>query len=179
MANAFQDQFVKAGLVDKNKLNKVKRVKHKNTKQQGKNQAVDKNKQRVQQALLEKTEHDRELNRQKEDKAQHKAIAAQIKQLIQLNRLEYGEGDIGFKFSDNNVIKTLYVPEPIQQQLSDGRLAIVRIDTQYAVVPRVVADKIRLRDAGCILLCHDQKADTQSDDDGSYANYKIPDDLMW
>ncbi len=179
MANAFQDQFVKAGLVDKNKVNKVKRAKHKNAKQQGKNKGVDQNKQRAQQALQEKTAHDRELNRQKEEKAQHKAIAAQITQLIQMNRIEYEEGDVEFKFSDNKIIKTLYVSEQIQQQITDGRLAIVRIDEQYAIVASPVAEKIRLRDANYILLCHDKKTDIITDVDDAYANYKIPDDLMW
>jgi len=179
MANAFQDQFLKAGLVKKNKVDKVKRTKHKNTKQQGKHQQVDESKKLAQQALQEKTERDRELNRQKEESALQKSIAAQIKQLIQMNMLKEEEGDIGFKFTDNKLIKTIYVSEKVQQQLSDGRLAIVRLDAQYAIVPSPVAEKIRQRDEGCILVCNDNSANTDTKDDDDYAKYQIPDDLMW
>ncbi len=179
MANAFQDQFVKAGLVDKNKVNKVKRAKHKSTKQHGKNKEVDQNKLRAQQAAQEKAAHDRKLNQQKEEKAQRKAITAQIKQLIQINKIEYEEGDIEFKFSHNNIIKTLYVPAQIQQQLSDGRLAIVQIDAQYIVIASPIAEKIRLRDASYILLCNDKTTDNKNNTDDPYADYQIPDDLMW
>jgi len=179
MANAFQDQFLKAGLVKKNKVDKVKRTKHKTTKQQGKHQEVDESKKLAQKALQEKAERDRELNRQKEENAQQKGIAAQIKQLIQINMLDEEEGDIGFKFTDNKLIKTIYVSEKVQQQLSDGRLAIVRLDAQYAVVPCPVAEKIRQRDESCILVCNDNTANTDTKDDDDYAKYQILDDLMW
>ena len=179
MGNAFQDQFLKAGLVDKTKVDKVKRKKHKGTKQKGKNKEVDENKQLAQKALQEKAERDRELNHQKEETAQQKSIVAQIKQLIQMNMLEEEEDDIAYKFTDNNLVKNLYVTEQVQKQLSNGRLAIVRLDAQYAIVPSPVADKIRLRDESSVVLCNDNTANTDTKDDDAYAKYQIPDDLMW
>ena len=38
-----------------------------------------------------------------------KEYKAQVKQLIEMNRITPAKGDIDFKFTDNNVIKTLEV----------------------------------------------------------------------
>ena len=95
-----------------------------------------------------------------------------------MNMLDEAEGDVDYKFTVDNLIKTVHVSEKVQQQLSDGRLAIVRLDAQYVIVPSPVAEKIRTRDESCVLVCNDNTAnsDDQNDD---YAKYQIPDDLMW
>jgi hypothetical protein len=53
-----------------------------------------------------------------------------------------------------------------------------------ALLPRPAADKVRERDAGMIVLDHGQAAGTEpdattSEDDAYYAQFKVPDDLMW
>ena len=63
-----------------------------------------------------------------------------------------------------------------------GALVIARVDDRYELLPRVAADKVRERDAGMIVLDHGQPADAAaptSEDDDYYAQFKVPDDLMW
>ncbi len=48
------------------------------------------------------------------------------KQLIEMNRITVARGDIGFNFTDNNLIKKIMVDKPTQTQLINGRLAIAR-----------------------------------------------------
>jgi uncharacterized protein YaiL (DUF2058 family) len=61
---------------------------------------------------------------------------------------------------------------------------IVRIDERFELLPRVAADKVRERDAGMIVVDHGQNASAEpsaatSDDDAYYAQFKVPDDLVW
>src|SRR5690606_10594947 len=179
MANSLHEQLLKAGLVDQQKLKQVNSAKRKQQKQQrkSKEQVVDEAKLLAQKAAAEKAERDRELNRQLKEQADRKASAAQIEQLITLNRLPR-EGDIAYNFVDQSKVKRIYVTETVRDKLSEGLLAIVTLNEQYEVVPAKVAEKIRQRDEACIILCNDRQADAQDEDD-PYADYKIPDDLMW
>ena len=70
------------------------------------------------------------------------------------------------------------------KQLINGRLAIARLvinasgDCEYAIIPAVVADKIAQRDADSIVL-NSALSQEEQDEDDPYADFKIPDDLMW
>ena len=66
--------------------------------------------------------------------------------------------------------------EKIHDQLR-GLLAIVRLDAGYEVIPSVVAEKIKLRDESCIVS--NAATQAENEDDDPYADYKVPDDLMW
>jgi len=186
MANAFQEQLLKAGLVSKDKVNKSNNSKYKQAKQQPKNKnaEADELKQQVKQATLTKLEHDRELNRLKVEKNNKKAIVGQIKQLVEMNRISCDGGDggavdekIGFNFEDDSKVQQIYLSDELRKQIVNGRLAIVRLDEKYELVPKVVAEKIMQRDTRFVILCNE--AAQVSDEDDEYADYKVPDDLMW
>jgi len=181
MANTLFDQLKKSGLVDKNKAQKAKQDQYKNKKQKGKKVAIteaDEAKLLAQKAQAEKVERDRLLNQQRKEDAERKAIIAQIRQLIKSNCVKDRDGDIVYNFSDGNVIKRLYVSEKIHMHLSSGRLAIAKLDERYELVPMAVAEKIKQRDEQCIILReHNEKQEVDEND--PYADYQIPDDLMW
>lgn len=178
MSNSLQNQLLKMGLVDEKKVKQVKKEKHKQARQQGKKAAVvDEAKRLAQQVAAQKAERDRELNRQRKEEAERRALAAQIRQLIEVNRLPKDEGEIAYNFTDDNKVKRLYVTEQVQRQLGFGRLAIVMLDGQYELVPTAVAEKIRQRDESCVILCNEPEQ--HNDEDDPYADYQIPDDLMW
>ena len=83
-----------------------------------------------------------------------------------------------YNFTDGTLVKKIYVDKSIQDQLVSGRLAIARYLDTYAIVPGVVADKISQRDEESIIV--NNTADEQEmDEDDPYADFKIPDDLMW
>ena len=69
-------------------------------------------------------------------------------------------------------------------QLINGRLAIARLlvdnnsEGEYAIIPASVADKIAQRDASSIVL-HSALSAEEQDEDDPYADFKVPDDLMW
>ncbi len=108
-----------------------------------------------------------------------------MKQLIEMNRITIANGDIGFNFTDGNLIKKIFVDKLTQAQLINGRLAIARLlvdnnsEGEYAIIPASVADKIAQRDASSIVLLHSALSAEEQDEDDPYADFKVPDDLMW
>lgn len=177
MRNALTDQLLKAGLVDKKKLKGVKQAKHKHQEQR-RQQAVPSEEVRseAQQVQAEKAARDRELNAQRKAEADRRAVEAQIRQLIESNRLQK-EGECRFNFTDGRAIKSLHVDEATAAQLGRGRLGIVRFGDGYAIVPAEAAAKVAERDAAQLVVLH---APGQADaDDAAYADHPIPDDLMW
>jgi uncharacterized protein YaiL (DUF2058 family) len=176
---SLQEQLLKAGIVDKQKAKQVEQEKRKQTKQSHKGHTqVNETKELAKKALAEKTVRDREINRQREASAELKAIAAQIKQLIEVNRIDRQGGETAYQFTDGTKIKKIYVSPLLHNQLSKGLIAVVRLNDQYELVPAVVADKISQRDES-IVLVQNQANKVDSSEDDYYADFKIPDDLMW
>lgn len=173
-----QEQMLKAGLVTSKKMAKVQRTAKKSRVQAREaREAVEENKK----AQLER---DKQLSEQQKQATLAKEFKAQVKQLIEMNRINVGKGDIGFNFTDNNVIKKIEVDKLTQTQLINGRLAIARLaaeksgESEYAIIPASVADKIAQRDASSIVL-HSALSQEEQDEDDPYADFKVPDDLMW
>ncbi|MCE9918351.1 DUF2058 domain-containing protein [Obesumbacterium proteus] len=173
-----QEQMLKAGLVSSKKMAKVQRTAKKSRVQAREaREAVEENKK----AQLER---DKQLSEQQKQAALSKEYKAQVKQLIEMNRIDISKGDIGFNFTDNNLIKKLFVDKLTQSQLISGRLAIARLvvdgnsDAEYAIIPASVADKIAQRDADSIVL-NSSLSQEELDEEDPYADFKVPDDLMW
>lgn len=173
-----QEQMLKAGLVTSKKMAKVQRTAKKSRVQAREaREAVEENKK----AQLER---DKQLSEQQKQASLAKEYKAQIKQLIEMNRIVISRGNIGFNFTDNNLIKKIDVDKTTQTQLINGRLAIARLATgdsrefEYAIIPASVADKIAQRDASSIVL-HSALSQEEQDEEDPYADFKIPDDLMW
>ena len=62
-------------------------------------------------------------------------------------------------------------------QIIEGKLGIARIDGIYELVPRVIAEKIQQRNEKRIVLFEpDEKVIDEND---PYAEFQIPDDLVW
>jgi len=176
MASSLQSQLLKSGLADQKRVKKIQQQQL----EAGKN-AKDETKEAVAQAMALKAERDRELNRQKKEEMERKAIGAQIKQLIEAHRIDRKGGEIHYQFTDQGKIKKIYVTEALLNQLVKGQSAIVRFADAYELVPTIVAEKIALRDAASIVLLNTRTVATtqETEEEDPYANYQIPDDLMW
>ncbi|MGU3412922.1 DUF2058 domain-containing protein [Enterobacteriaceae bacterium C34A] len=173
-----QEQMLKAGLVSSKKVAKVQRTAKKSRVQAREaREAVEENKKA-------QIERDKLLSEQQKQAVLSKEYKAQVKQLIEMNRIVVDRGNIEFNFTDGNLIKKITVNKTTQDQLIKGRLAIARLITdanaegEYAIIPAAVADKIAQRDAASIVLNNALSQEAEDEDD-PYADFKIPDDLMW
>lgn len=178
---SLQDQLLNMGLVSETKAKQVRTEKRKSNKKQRKNntQTTDDNKQLLQENKAKQAEKDRLLNEQRQQEAQQRDIANQVRQLIEPNRLAKAEGDEGvaYHFNDQNKVKTIYVSQELKDKIIAGKLAIVRLDKAYEVVTSEVAEKIKARDAAVVIVMF--SPDSEKNEDDPYADYQIPDDLMW
>jgi uncharacterized protein YaiL (DUF2058 family) len=179
---SLQDQLLKAGLIDDKKAKQANKEKRKETNvaRRSSEPVVDEVKQSAEIARQQKAERDRELNRQRNAELEQKAIAAQVRQLIENHRQPKGAGsnDVEYNFTDGKLIKKMRVSPLVLEQIARGILAVVKLGDGYEVVPRVVADKIALRDAVSVLVAN-VKTQQQTDEEDPYKDYVIPDDLMW
>lgn len=176
---SLQEQLLKAGLVDKNKAKQVHQEKAKQKKVERKTgvQSVDSSRLAAQEAQRKQAERARELNAERDAQATQKAILAQITQIVQQNRQAKGAGDIAYNFTYANKIERIYVSKDVQGHLIAGRLVIVGQQDGFELVPRVIADKIAERDPGRVVQV--KKSSREVEEDDPYAEFKIPDDLMW
>ncbi|NTW88088.1 MAG: DUF2058 domain-containing protein [Desulfobulbaceae bacterium] len=176
MGNPFQDQFIKAGLVNKKQVNKVnieQRTKQKEQRRNKNEVTVDRT---VELALQQKKDQARQSNAQRNLAAREKEITAQIKQMTAMHRVQAGKGESSFHFADANKIKKMYLSKEIINQLSVGSLGIIKVEDKYEIVPAEIAIKIRDRRPEVLLLLNTSQAPDPND---PYAEFPIPDDYDW
>jgi uncharacterized protein len=196
---SLQDQLLKAGLTDKKKVQKANRDKRKQEKvaRKTKVEIVDETKVAAEQARKDKAEKARQINLENKAEADKKELVSQIKQLIQMNKIaanakvekttkgfdnKFEEMDIAYSFVDGTKIKKMPVNALVQEQLINGWVSIAKYlditEWVYEVVPNGVADKINQRDDSFVVVRNDKVEDAVEEDD-PYADFQIPDDLMW
>lgn len=176
---SLQEQFLKAGLINKNKIKQAHQEKTAQKKEERRTgtESVDEARLAALETQRKNAERARELNAQRDAAANQKAIVAQITQMVHKNRQNKGKGDIAYNFTHGSKIDRIYVSAEVQAHLIAGRLVIVVQNGVVELVPRVIADKIAERDA--TLVVRVKKAVTEAEEDDPYAAFQIPDDLMW
>ena len=178
--NPLQEQLLKAGLVKKSKVSQVAREQHvaKHAKGAATPSEIALEAER---ARAEKVERDRALAQERKAQARIAELRAQARQIIDDKKIP-GAGDSEYRFTADNAIRTLLVSDEQRKQLSTGTLVIAQLGERHLLLPRAAGDKVRERDAGMIVLDHGSagQADTASaEDDAYYAQFKVPDDLVW
>jgi hypothetical protein len=180
MRNALQEQLLKAGLADEKKARQAQKGKQKRRRQPTASNAPaedDLARLYAERARVEAAERSRELNRQREEAARRKALNAELKQLIEAQRVARDDGEIAYRFTLRDKVKTVRVNTAQQRQLGAGELAVVTLGGRFELVPRATAEKIRERDERRVVVLNgpDERPVEESD----YAGYEVPDDLVW
>jgi uncharacterized protein YaiL (DUF2058 family) len=187
--SSLQEQLLKAGLVDESRLKQADKERRKrdnrSRKSDGKKISKKANAAGIaaEKRKAERVARERELNEQRKQAATQKQIAAQVRQLVQENRIDRAAGDIPYGFVYRGKVKKIHVDESQRQQLANGKLAIVTFvlnneGRRFELVPAAVAEKIAARDAEGVIRIGEQGDGSDGEDD-PYADYKIPDDLTW
>ena len=176
---SLQEQLLKAGLVDKKKVKQVNQDKSKQHKEVLRTgvEKVNESREAALEMQRKNAERARELNAQRDADAAQKAIMAQIAQLVQQNKQSKGKGDVPYNFTFGTKIERIHVTAQIVEHLVAGRLVIVHMNGSFELVPRVIGEKIAQRDASIVVQIKKKAQEVEEDD--PYADYKIPDDLMW
>lgn len=175
--NALQAQLLKAGLVDAKKTKKINQQQQHAAKT---GQHEDEVKNALAQAQAEKLARDQALNRERQMLLEQKTQAANIRQMLSQHQIKDTAGDVAYQFIDEGKIKKIYVTQEIYNQIVLGRIAISKLEENYPLLPRLLADKIAERAPEVIIIRNEKSVASQTtDEEDPYAAYVIPDDLMW
>ena len=185
MAKSLQDQLLDIGLSNKQKARKINSAKKKAVKKSRKDnkELINEVAELADKAREEQREKSQQSNIQHNKETEKKEIAAQIRQIIEMNSITKAKNDNtqAYNFTDNNKIKTVYVSSKNHNLISRGRIAIAKLEQTYHLIPMEAAKKINERDNTSIILLNDslKQQQGQEAEDDPYADYQIPDDLMW
>lgn len=184
MSSSLQDQLLKAGLTTKQGARTAqaeKRKKNKQKKKKGADTRTDLEKE-LAQSKLDKQQKDLELNQERKALADVKAEKARVIQMIQQHGLTDFKGDLVFNFTHGSTIKKLYVDVKARDALVGGRLGVCVLEEEYYLLVDDTVRKLQTLDASVVAYLYDRtKAEEapEVEEDDPYAEYQIPDDLMW
>ena len=178
--NPLQEQLLKAGLAKKSKVAEAARAQEK--ARHGKGPAESAEIQReAERVRLEKMERDRALAADQKAKARANELMAQARQIIQDKKLPRA-GESEYRFTADGAIRTLLIDAEQRKQLASGAIVVARLGDRYELLPRRAGDQVRERAPDLIVLDHGQPGGapaTSDEDDAYYAQFKVPDDLVW
>ncbi|MCG6967903.1 MAG: DUF2058 domain-containing protein [Chromatiaceae bacterium] len=180
MGDSLQEQLLKAGLIDQGRLDQVRKDKKKTSSQQrGKRKkAAPAVRPQPTQEQLEKAARDRELNEQRNRVRHEREVAAEVRQLVRQHRHPRSEheDDQPFHFENKGKIKRIFVSAQTHRLIADRQLVIVNDNGVFELVAPPIAEKIRQRNPSLVIDLPDEQ---QPAEDDPYAQYQVPDDLMW
>lgn len=181
---SLQDQLLKAGLTTKQKtrqanVDKRKKNKQKRSGVQHGASLQEKVQQDLAKAKTEKQTKDNALNELKKKQLADKEQVLRIKQILTHHQIKNVGGDNNYNYTFETTIKKLPLNDVTHKALVDGRLALCGLDEVTYLVTRETAEKLSELDKNIVLVQNDKTLDEQVDADDPYADYQIPDDLMW
>ena len=181
---SLQDQLLKAGLTTKQKTRQANTDKRKKNKQKRSGVAHGASLQeQVQQDLAkakaEKLAKDTALNDEKKQQLIAKEQYLRIKQILDHHQVKNVSGETEYNYTFNNKVKKLALDQNTHQALVNGRLALCGLDEVTYIVTSETAQKLAELNRDIILVQNDKVESDIVDESDPYADYQIPDDLMW
>ena len=118
------------------------------------------------------------LNEKRNEARKQREIAAQVKQLVEKNRHHRNsdEDDTPFYFDNKGKIKKMYVSAQTHKLIIEKRLVVVNCNGEFELVPAEIAEKIRQRNPSLVIDLPDAQPTAEDD---PYADFQVPDDLVW
>ncbi|WP_440876469.1 DUF2058 domain-containing protein [Thalassotalea sp. PLHSN55] len=181
---SLQDQLLKAGLTTKQKARQANSDKRKKNKQKRSGAAVetslqDKVKQDLAKAQAEKQAKDNALNEQKKQALAAKEQHHRIAQILKHHHLKNVDGETEYNYTFGSKIKKLFVDETTHKALVNGRLALCGQDDVTYIVTAETSTKLAELEPSIVLVQNEKVVSEEVDEDDPYADFQIPDDLMW
>ena len=181
---SLQDQLLKAGLTTKQKARQANSDKRKKGKQKRSGVQVGETlqeqvKQDLELAKKEKLARDIALNNEKKQALLAKEQQLRILQILQHHQVTNVNGEAEYNYTFNNKIKKLFVDAITHKALVNGRLALCGVEDTTYIVTTETAEKVASLDEKVILVQNTKVVDEVVSDDDPYAEFQIPDDLMW
>lgn len=177
---SLQEQLLKAGLANKQSANQIRTEKRKKNKavRKGQTQADTTLQDQLNAQKKQQAKKDLVLNQSIKAELDQKSELGKVKQMIEQLQIKDFSGDIAFSYVQDSKVKTLYVNQVNQNALTKGRIGICLFDDNIYLLAAQAIEKIKAVDSKYILLLNDNQP-VEVDEEDPYADFQIPDDLMW
>ena len=177
---SLQEQLLKAGLANKQSANQIRSEKRKKNKAIRKKQAEQDTtlQDELEKKKAEQAKVDAEKNRVIKKALDEKSEQGKVKQMVtQLHIKDYA-GEVEYNYVLEGKVKRLLLDEVTHNAVVKGRVSICCVDNVVYLLPTQAAEKIAAVDEKYLVLQNDNQP-TEVDEDDPYADFQIPDDLMW
>jgi len=178
---SLQEQLMKSGLINKQKAKQAQTEKRRKAKQKKKKGTVE-----ISEAQLaidaqkeQQKQQDLEKNKAVQASLDERAAHGKLIQMIAQHCEKDYQGEIDYHFTYDNKVKRIAINEVTQQRLVNGTLAICVLNEAFYLINKEATEKLAQIDASVLVALH-EKVDTDAvDEDDPYAEFAIPDDLIW
>lgn len=195
MSSSLQEQLVQAGLADEETLSRSRQGGRRRSggkrgggkkqggsgkpRQSGQPSAEAKGNRGTAppKAASDKTKEKTAPAAERQPSAEEKAD--RLRQIIRANRIDRAYAGVPYRFTQGARVREIAVTGTQQGRIARGELAVVSDGERNELVPAKVARRVRGIDPAAVLVLNsgDERGGDAGDD--PYADYRVPDDLMW
>ena len=181
---SLQDQLLKAGLTTKQKARQANSDSRKKNKQKRSGVKMEESlqekvKQDVAAEKAEKKLRDDALNAQKKKALAEKELSLRILQILEHHHIKNCMGDNEYNYTYGTKIKKLALDAATHKAVVNGRLALCGVNDITYLVTSETATKLIALDESVLLVQNTRNEAELVAEDDPYADFQIPDDLMW
>ena len=109
--------------------------------------------------------------------AERKRIKAEIKAIIEAEKIEKTAGETAHSYVVGKRIKQMFVTEAIKEKLVAVELVITRLNGSTYLIPSETGERVKALNPDWVVIV--PTTQSTSDVDDEYADYQVPDDLKW
>ena len=178
---SLQEQLMKSGLINKQKAQQVQTDKRRKAKQKKKKGSVEVSDMQIS-LNDQKHQHkqqDLEKNKKTQAELAERAAHGKLIQMIAQHCEKNYQGEIDYHFTYNSKVKRIAVDSETQQGLIRGVLAICVLNEAFYLINKEAAAILAEIDPSVLVALHDNKEPLEAIEDDPYADFAIPDDLIW
>jgi uncharacterized protein YaiL (DUF2058 family) len=177
MSDSLRDQLLKSGLVDEQSVKKTRSHKRKKRRRGETDAEQAAASEAAAKREADRRARDRTLNaRRQEERRQQEAEQAARQRVLDAEVPR--DGEERFQFSHNGRIRPIQVSAAQRQELAAGRLAIARTRGRYRLIPGDIVEFVQAR-APFLIAWTAADSGGADDEDDAYADFPVPDDLIW
>jgi uncharacterized protein YaiL (DUF2058 family) len=174
---SLRDQLIQAGLASSKQIKQTSQQPYHRSAPKHKPAPVDAQKLAMERAQAAKVARDQELDRQRQDKADRKARAIEVKQLIEQHRLPKIDSEDFYYFVAGKKARRMAVNPELRARLINGAVVVVRFEGRYDLVIADIAERIKERYVHAVIAYNAREASVDAND--PYKDFVVPDDLTW
>ena len=179
---SLQDQLMKVGLINSQKVRQAKTEKSRKAKQKKKKKGT------VEVSDVQVAINQQKSQLHKKDLLKNKATQSELEtrsdhgkliQMIAQHSEKNYQGEIDYHFIFESKIKRISINDKTQKNLINGQLAICVLNEKFYLINKEASERLMKIDASVLVALHEKVDVSQVGEDDPYAQFSVPDDLMW